>query len=417
MKKPRIFVSSTILDFEDLRSALKYYLTELGYDIQMSEYPDFDVDTDGTTFDSCISNLKNCQYFILLIGYRRGNWYLKNEVSITHKEFLSAKELIEGGHPLRIITFIRKPIWLLKNDRHALQEHFRNKLENKQDDIESVGTSVIDDPKYIFNFINEVSMGISYPGSNSPANNWIYDFDSFEDIITALRHTFRLTDSLDSMKLRALFLRELNLNRSKFLTFENKIDFSEYADSQDIPKENCLEIIARKYCHFVIDERGKLKGLGDNIDFPGSEILGLLYYTTLNQSILHLRNLNTSILNRVINEGEYLTFNLQKNEFSSNELIYALEKLYEMIRSLTVFHKSEIFTNFTKDLAKLVSDGSGYKDQIKLPISVAVTILMYSNGARIFDLIEGILQYIEEENTSPIKTFDYSVDYIKKYSK
>lgn len=36
MNKPKVFVSSTIYDFKDLRSALKYWLAEKGYEVRKS---------------------------------------------------------------------------------------------------------------------------------------------------------------------------------------------------------------------------------------------------------------------------------------------------------------------------------------------------------------------------------------------
>ena len=41
MNKPKIFISSTIYDFQDLRSALKYWFKEYGYEARLSEYNDF----------------------------------------------------------------------------------------------------------------------------------------------------------------------------------------------------------------------------------------------------------------------------------------------------------------------------------------------------------------------------------------
>ena len=127
--KPKIFVSSTIIDFEDLKGALKYYLEEWGYDVPMSEYPNFTVDSRSSAIDACLKNLIDCQYYILLIGYRRGSWYIKNKLSVTNLEYQAAKKLIEKNHPLRILAFVRKPIWLLKDDREGLVKHFTNKSD------------------------------------------------------------------------------------------------------------------------------------------------------------------------------------------------------------------------------------------------------------------------------------------------
>ena len=41
MNQPTVFVSSTIYDFADMRSALKYWLGEMGFRAQLSEYNDF----------------------------------------------------------------------------------------------------------------------------------------------------------------------------------------------------------------------------------------------------------------------------------------------------------------------------------------------------------------------------------------
>ena len=58
MNKPRVFISSTINDFGDLRSALKYWLEELGYEVRLSEFNDFQRPADQGTFDSCFQRLK-----------------------------------------------------------------------------------------------------------------------------------------------------------------------------------------------------------------------------------------------------------------------------------------------------------------------------------------------------------------------
>jgi hypothetical protein len=39
--KPRIFISSTIHDLKDLRSALAYWLEEFGFDVILSDQNDF----------------------------------------------------------------------------------------------------------------------------------------------------------------------------------------------------------------------------------------------------------------------------------------------------------------------------------------------------------------------------------------
>lgn len=86
MNKPKIFVSSTIYDFKDLRSALKYWLTEKGYEVRMSERNDFKKDSSQNSYQACLDSIEECDYFILLIGSGAGGIYSQNPlITITQK--------------------------------------------------------------------------------------------------------------------------------------------------------------------------------------------------------------------------------------------------------------------------------------------------------------------------------------------
>ena len=72
--RPRIFLSSTVQDFEDLRSALKFWLEELGFDVQASNYPDFEHAPDSDTIEACLQNVRDSDYYLLLIGTSGGQY-------------------------------------------------------------------------------------------------------------------------------------------------------------------------------------------------------------------------------------------------------------------------------------------------------------------------------------------------------
>jgi len=72
-ERPKIFVSSTIYDFRDLRTALKFWLEELGFEVYLSEQNDFPVQSDLNSYETCIQAINDCDYFILLVGGRVGN--------------------------------------------------------------------------------------------------------------------------------------------------------------------------------------------------------------------------------------------------------------------------------------------------------------------------------------------------------
>ena len=77
MDKPNVFVSSTIYDFADLRSALKYWLEEMGFGVRMSEFNDFVKDSSENSYDACFKAIEECDYYILLIGSRVGGLFSK----------------------------------------------------------------------------------------------------------------------------------------------------------------------------------------------------------------------------------------------------------------------------------------------------------------------------------------------------
>ena len=109
-KKPTFFISSTIYDFRDLRSALKFYLEELGYQVYASEYNDFKVASDKHSYDACLKLIEECDYFILLVGSRVGGFYDdQNKISITRQEYREAYKLHEQGK-LQIISFVRDEV-------------------------------------------------------------------------------------------------------------------------------------------------------------------------------------------------------------------------------------------------------------------------------------------------------------------
>ena len=75
MKKPRVFISSTIYDFKDLRSALKYFLEENSFEVVTSENVDFPNTNKNNSYQACLDAIETCDYFVLLIGARVGGTY------------------------------------------------------------------------------------------------------------------------------------------------------------------------------------------------------------------------------------------------------------------------------------------------------------------------------------------------------
>lgn len=188
-KRPTFFLSSTVYDFRDLRSALKFSLEERGCTVLASEFNDFRVALDKHSYDACLSNIEQSDYFVLLIGGRVGGWFDKaRRISITQQEYRTAYELHKAGK-LKLLTFVRTEIWQAREDRKALERHLAGmELEDRERDaIWGYPSKHLNDAAFITDFISEVGRNVETTdavnaGGLRPTGNWIHTFSNFRDI-------------------------------------------------------------------------------------------------------------------------------------------------------------------------------------------------------------------------------------------
>ena len=216
MKAPTFFLSSTIYDFKDLRSALRYYLEEQGCRVLASEYNDFPKPLNTHSYEACLQALKKADYFILLIGERVGGWYDEsNRISITQREYREAYNLHLQGK-LKLINLIRADIWRLREDRKDLVKHIKKlRLDpaiKKQ--VVNYQSKAATDAEFIAGFIDEVckhreTKEALSSGKPLPTGNWIHVFDSFKDVIDVVNTQAFAGLPIEHATLRRLLMREL----------------------------------------------------------------------------------------------------------------------------------------------------------------------------------------------------------------
>lgn len=189
IKRPTFFLSSTIYDFRDLRSALKFSLEERGCTVFASEFNDFRVALDKHSYDACLSNVEQSDYFILLVGGRVGGWFDKAQrISITQQEYRTAYDLHKAGK-LKILAFVRTEVWQAREDRKALERHLAEMdLEDREREVISAYPSkFFNDAAFISDFISEIGRNAETTdavskGGTLPTGNWIHTFSNFRDI-------------------------------------------------------------------------------------------------------------------------------------------------------------------------------------------------------------------------------------------
>jgi hypothetical protein len=101
---PNIFIGSTIEDLRYLRYAVREAVAELAYQPIMSDYGEVGYISPISAAESCYRTVRQCQLAILIIGKRYGSPD-KGGFSVTHREFLAAKE-----DRIPTITFVESQV-------------------------------------------------------------------------------------------------------------------------------------------------------------------------------------------------------------------------------------------------------------------------------------------------------------------
>lgn len=197
-RKPRIIISSTIHDFRDLRSALRHWLQELGYDVQLSEYNDFVKDLDQNSYDACLDAVRRSDIYILLVGSRVGGWFNKHEqISITRAEYQAAYEEFMNKR-IQMALFVRREVWDIREDRRSLARYLEHEQKINLEPHLNRGilnhrSSHVNDAESIFSFLTEIARtddmknSLSDPTAERPRGNWVHTFTDFRDITDALK--------------------------------------------------------------------------------------------------------------------------------------------------------------------------------------------------------------------------------------
>ena len=139
MAKPRVFLSSTCYDLKELRSQIRDFINNYGYDAVLSEFGDIFFEYGVHPQDACFSEIKKCHLFILIIGNSYGSlYYRQNNIqpsSITMKEF---EEAIRRDIP--------KHVFINRFVEYDYQNYIRS-WSNKLKDYKAAG-NILDEQKW-----------------------------------------------------------------------------------------------------------------------------------------------------------------------------------------------------------------------------------------------------------------------------
>lgn len=299
--RPRVFVSSTIRDFADLRAALKYWLEETGFQVLLSEYNDFPVNPRSSSFQNCLDAIYGCDYVIVLVGFRRGSWYDRSRnITVTRAEYQCAYERAKEKR-LKLITCVRKEV------EDALKAGNKG-LFTEESSYE-----------FAIEFIDEIAKkkevsDAQLAGAGFPVGNWVHSFRDFRDLVQAVTASFRIGERLSRLALQANLLWELKSNLKRLLEKSNDKLRMGYIWCLALQKE--IEVSfkdSEQEVYLTKDQMNKLAWDGMHVAMQNPEWL------------------STTALEAAINSGEFLEYDRSTGSFRVGELQAAMTRLLHEI--------------------------------------------------------------------------------------
>lgn len=385
MDRPKIFISSTIYDFKDLRSSLKFWLEEFGYQVQLSEFSDFEKDLDKNSYEACLKAIEKAQYFILLIGSRVGGYYdEKKKISITQKEYRKACQVAKRKG-LKLIIFVRQELWDIRNDRKVLEKYLNDEYvkekELTKNDLKKISlcpSSVVNDAEFIFNFMDEVCKKQEMKkalkkGTTFPEGNWVHRFSTFRDIVDVLKNEFPLSKRLPVLAYLFNIKMEVANNLRAFFS-----------------KEKNSIVFSGEWAKFAVNEMSG--DLNSNSNIKGKYLRWLLIYYLFDRSGIEL---STEFIDRALKSGEFLEYNVKSKGYESGDfhkVLFRLKKEIGFLKRIAIPGGSE-----KREFVNKYSQYNG-EESVAVPnIELVTSSALYNVQYNILILSRYVLAYINNE--------------------
>lgn len=382
MKRPTFFLSSTILDFQDLRSALKFYLEEQGCEVLASEFNDFTKPLDKHSYDACLEAIHSADYFILLIGSRVGGWYDEtSRVSITMREYREAYELQTQGK-IKLLNFVRDDVWRVREDRRELSQYLESLSvdKNLRKIIVNYPSKFAADAAFISEFITEVGRNhetkTAVRGEGlPPTGNWIHVFHGFRDIVDVLNAQTFSSTPIEDLTIRRLLRREL-CEYLKATLWKWKSDL--YGPREVIDwfhEDHLLDMAARDQEEFYVSTKR-----WDQLASFSFQLLGL--------------KLHPVVLPQALSVPTFLEFDLASSTYKETPVYEALFLLSREIRKLSEADLPDVLSIVFQHTPKVRRPGVKgiYVNTLKL----ASFLSLMDRWANVVALSAALLRYLDD---------------------
>lgn len=341
---PSVFISSTVKEFRDLRSAIAYTLRAQGVTVFLSEAADFDVRGDRSAIEECFANIRASDYYILLIGSTRGNLY-EEGTSITRKEYRVARnQFLCSGRP-RLFFYLREAAGIALRGYQEVQK-----------------AAGIDYPDHLNSFIDEVER----PQIDG-APNYLTRFHDFEDLIHSVTSRLNLGRTLSETLTRHSLASELLSNLTLMM---------ERAGTTAVPRHRYMSRIREG---ISITEQD----LCQRIVLSDDQVISLVFALP---GRTRGKDLRTKAIEESLDRGVFLTFNAANGTVEESPLHKALRHTSEDIQTLCRLDTPNAAPDWdSKILTDIKARWRGHPDLFKvMGHDLAYTLAHYDRVENVF---------------------------------
>ena len=319
----------------------------MGFIAQLSEYNDFLKDTTMNSYDACLKAVEKCDYFVLLIGSRKGGMYQDENKSITRKEYETAYQLAKEGKIKKIVILVRQSVWDVKEDRKSLARILKqNDLLEKidVDRIVNYDSKILNDAEHIISFINEVTRNDEARNKDKPVMNWVHTFSDFEDVVQVMKSELNITSNLN-VKMAEENIKSVLAYNLQNITYrgENGGVCAFYIGFAEI-RDKLLHIRKSK----------------ERLDLNELVSLSMHEVAKMSDFILFFRNgisdMDTSVLENIIANGIFLSYSTEQKTYVKNPFCMAMNQIVREIKKCKQYEIE--FPNDKR--ANLIQSISGY---------------------------------------------------------
>ena len=377
MRRPRFFLSSTIYDFHDLRSAIKFYLEAQGCEVRASDYTTFGPSLLDHSYKACIDLIEPCDYFILLIGTRVGGFVdVEKNISITQAEYRAAYEL-HKSRGLQLLNFVRREVWQVRESRKDLEAVLRDLAIEAQtaEAIKKHKSKFAEDADFISRFIDEVSRNeetvrASKGKGEFPTGNWVHQFSEFREIVEAIQpRIFRGIAVDEAVERRSLERELLDILGRRLIKIKTTVG------SPEMPIVNLW-----KSMPLAVE------------DLTGQKTMSFKEWSTLLVFCLAVKGPGGGIeaiaLQRAIVSPTFLKYNSAQSRYEETPALRAMVLLKDEIDS---FNRARETEDFTKEMVSIAHNKKGNDVSVK----VALLVEMFSLAFRAINIVNLCVALIE----------------------